>query len=197
MPNGYRKFRTVHKFGKSRRKSVAKRRNASLPSTEPAVHLGPASDNTTTAEREPATDAHALDFAPTVAAAAVQGTGAARPERTRLGSTFLTSADCALREQQTQQRLSQLASVSATERKMKCVASDSAPSATTAYTVVDLDLVNNLFEYPASPNSTPGIRFLSTALPQAGVVKNPAVMNKAGPADYNVEKLELWSSHRL
>lgn len=110
------------------------------------MHLGPASDNTTTAEREPATDAHALDFAPTVAAAAVQDTGAARPERTRLDSTFLTSADCALREQQTQQRLSQLASVSATERKMKCVASDSAPSSTTAYTVVDLDVVNNLFE---------------------------------------------------
>ncbi|KAL3175693.1 hypothetical protein MRX96_000889 [Rhipicephalus microplus] len=56
--------------------------------TEPALHLGLASDNPTTPEREPQTDAHAMGFAPTLVTAAVLDTRAAWPERTRLDSAF-------------------------------------------------------------------------------------------------------------
>lgn len=117
---------------------------------ETIASVATAAESSTSKEYVPEIDADALDFAPAVVIAAAQADGAGpavRHERIRCDSTFLTSADIAVREQQAQQRISELASVSATERKTKCLASEcSAPSSSTTYTILDLDVVNSLLE---------------------------------------------------
>ncbi|KAH6929234.1 hypothetical protein HPB50_025201 [Hyalomma asiaticum] len=124
MPNGYRKFRTADKFGKTRRKRGVKKKETSLPSTETTAGYGARSDSVTATESAAPSDALVVDSAP----AAVQDKGAdGAARRTRLDS--IPSADRAFREQQSQQKLSELSSVSATERKLKCVLSDGANSA--------------------------------------------------------------------
>ncbi|KAH7966551.1 hypothetical protein HPB49_017444 [Dermacentor silvarum] len=75
-----------------------------------------------------------------------------RTDRVRIDSTFLTTADRDMIERRAQQKVAELSSVSATDRKMNFLASECSPesASTTTYTIVDLDMVNNLLHEVSS-----------------------------------------------
>ncbi|KAL3216924.1 hypothetical protein MRX96_032712 [Rhipicephalus microplus] len=119
MVKPYQKFRTAHKFGKKRKKTRAKRDyGAGAPEAQPAQ------DGVATSSVE-------MSIFPPVSATASNDVSD-RQRGTRLDTTFLTSADRARQQKQTEDKISSLSATSASERKLRTLATareDSDPSA--------------------------------------------------------------------
>lgn len=186
MPNRARKFRTVHKFGKRRRKRAVQRKDApELPVTSDDL-IGPADLQTprnsgvteelgaaqpeeaiVTADgvgARPVLRKTSVPFAmltadrehtahtPTCGAAVVTGACATemrtRPDRARIDTAYLTAVERDQIELQAREKIAELSSVSATERKVKCLTSEPRleSASTKTYTIVDLDMVNCLLK---------------------------------------------------
>ncbi|KAL3184696.1 hypothetical protein MRX96_005804 [Rhipicephalus microplus] len=135
MAKPYHKFRTAHKFGKKRKKTRTKRDyGAGAPEAQPAQ------DGVATSSVE-------MSISPPVSAAASDGVSD-RQRGTRLDTTFLTSADRARQQKQTEDKIASLSATSASERKLRMLATareDSDPSAAT-YGIVDFSAINKLLE---------------------------------------------------
>lgn len=197
MAKPYRKFRSVHKFGKKRKKtsgkrdhglvssevipaqdSVAAERDSSVEMPISALVSAAASDDigdrqrgstidttfltsTDCARKRKRTEAQddvaverdssvEMPISAPVSAAASDGVGD-RQRATRIDTKFLTSADRAQQRKETEDKISSLSSTSASERKMRTLATareDSDPSAASAatYVIVDLSAINRLLE---------------------------------------------------
>lgn len=143
------KFHPVHKFGKKRKKCTTKRqkepRASSLTTSGASITMG----SSQSAECELARET--VD----VAAVFVPESGRNSPSRTRIDSTFVSSEDCEVRQQQAEAITAQVSSTSAMERKMKSLATESeapmsdASSSAATYTVTNLAAVNSLLEFTA------------------------------------------------
>ncbi|KAM7295256.1 hypothetical protein ISCGN_024761, partial [Ixodes scapularis] len=102
-----------------------------------------------TTEREPASETAAASAVSEPLVSPVADSGG---RRTRIDSTFLTSKDREVLQRQAEKKTAELSSTSATDRKMKMLATkcDAAPSSSPlTYTIVNLDAVNSLLELTA------------------------------------------------
>lgn len=157
------KFRTVHKFG--RKKKRISRRKEPLPSADLIA------DSTGGTEETGGNN---------------EGDGGERvPEsdRIRVDTVILSAAEQSARQQEAEEKLTMLSTMSATERKVAMFAdydtSEATPSPnTTFFTIVDLDAVNSLLHFVKCISCGGGVRL------------------ERGERDYGVAvKLELHCSN--
>ncbi|XP_075737535.1 uncharacterized protein LOC142777115 [Rhipicephalus microplus] len=137
MPKPYRKFCTAHKFGRKRKKSTAKRDNGAGISDAHLVQDGAAT------EHDPSDE---TPTSPPASPAASDDVG--DRQHIRKDATFLTIADRAPQQKVSDDKISSLSAISASERKLRTLATareDSDPSAAT-YGIVDLSAINKLLE---------------------------------------------------
>lgn len=132
MPNPYRKFRSVHKFGKKRKKGPQKENKTAQVMTVAAACGSVEAANVSVGE------------ASTLAAVTTD----ALEQRRRIDTTFLSSDELQRLQHQADGKIASLSSVSASEWKLRTLiaerdaASSETPAAT--YTVVDLAAINRL-----------------------------------------------------
>lgn len=137
----------MHKFGKEKKKCTTKRQKEAKRSVSTTSGASVTMGSSPSAERESTSETVAVAM---VSVAESEGNP---PKRTRIDSTFLSSADCEVRQRQTEAITTQLSSTSATERKTKSLATESqapmsdASSSTATYTIIDLAAVNSLLEF--------------------------------------------------
>lgn len=157
----YRKYRTVHKFGKRRRKRVKRLADAFVSPTVITSGNGALSESGSVDETTAGT---------TTSGGIVMPTGGSlgpdsQDQRRRIDTTFLSNDDRDQLQQKADEKIAALSSLSATERELRTLATmrnDTAPSTSAAtYTVVNIDLVNELLCSRAKCNECGGTLSIS------------------------------------